>query len=1206
MDPSKAAQRGAYARLDESDEDDESHDRLNRSSQDAESDTFDSQDRLGRLGPEKLQGLMQWREASTGSSCDIPASLPPPPARPTAITVSIDGISQPIARMSIPNVTRTGRTASAPPVPLVREPGSEAAAYPAGPRPSLAAAPILTLPPATGLAVRSPAVAGLGARAASHASALDAGFSPRVMVHSSSSTSASDSHLASGDIDVAHGSHEDSTDQFRHSSGYLMVDHFMGNISSSRMLSGGTGGASVLHLGPLSPDSAGTGNEPLRGSRLALDGGAPQMQIQQQQSPAVQVSSLGLNVPGTSDTPPHHYHASSTLGVPPAQAHGGGGGRGGGLTSGTATPSHGIRGSMSTLVAVVRNAFQPAADDAFPASSPSPSSTAGNNNPPSPPRAIAVSPPPTSDTPPRIGTAPASVATSRGLLSPPQSQTGTLLAHEAKPPSSVPQPPPSAGSGAAAGTTGSTTSGEHGADGDTNSMSDALDAPEMALVERIVHRYRLCRANLTRMQLEILCNPRARFWGYYDMVIRMIDMYNLISIPTLLAFACDYTFEYRLVWCLLDVILIASVAVELTRPRFDSFGLLIAERSQKRRVYLGHAMSKLEILAVIPLDWFVLFHAMVATSTASYQCSDPIYAYTGGVFSKTPRPELVLQGVRFDYDQVDVPAATVAYAYLRMLRLLRTGRTLIWVVNLRLPQLAEPISRLIKTLVFSVFLSHIDACAYWILSINIVSKKKWLVTESVLFDEDGNPTSFLERYCRNFYGAQKALYFMPREIKTMPEILFQAAEMLAAAVLYGSIFGNLASIVRSLDSQAGLDKAAKVRNFKRAFLREFMVENQLPPALQLKILDQEEFEWIHKKGMDTDRLFSELPKPIRVDVNIHLYYNLIANVPIFKDHATEVFIVALCQRISTINITKGFYICKAGDAGAEMYFIRKGSVEIMTPDESRILVTLMPGSFFGEFALFSNVLRTATARTSSETQLCVLKKDDFDDILRKYPEIGPVFQAEIDRRVQSNQKRLQEAAEKQKREEERERRRKRKAEAAAAAAAEAAEAAAAAANENHHGGGRMLEPIAGSMGSISNLSSSIRARVSGSLTNLSLSPSPASSHNAKPRRGSTNSAAGVFRPSGNEAGKTSSGFLPSATELAQRTRDMLLGSASTNSEGGLLQRLSGSSMVANSGNSGGGGVRTPSALSDVEAEEGGVRSRSPKSKLSRADSTPTS
>ncbi|KAI9223069.1 cyclic nucleotide-binding-like protein [Blastocladiella britannica] len=290
-------------------------------------------------------------------------------------------------------------------------------------------------------------------------------------------------------------------------------------------------------------------------------------------------------------------------------------------------------------------------------------------------------------------------------------------------------------------------------------------------------------------------------------------------------------------------------------------------------------------------------------------------------------------------------------------------------IDLSIPGLVDPISRLAKTLALTVLFSHVNSCMFWVLSIRIPEEDRWIDKFHILEDRQGLVRSVYARYLRNVSSAEKALFFLPREVENDAEILYQFFEMLCAAVLYGSIFGNMSSIVRALDSQAGLDKASKLRKFKKANLEGYMKKFKFPPELQTKVLQQEEFDWAHKKGVDTDDLFMNLPLTIREQVNYHMYYDLISSVPIFKEHANEVIKRALCQKISIINITPNFYICKAGERGTEMYFVRDGDVEVMPPDESKVFVTLGPGAFFGEVALFSNNLRTATVKSKTEVQL---------------------------------------------------------------------------------------------------------------------------------------------------------------------------------------------------------------------------------------------
>ncbi|KAI9220996.1 hypothetical protein BC828DRAFT_97750 [Blastocladiella britannica] len=414
-------------------------------------------------------------------------------------------------------------------------------------------------------------------------------------------------------------------------------------------------------------------------------------------------------------------------------------------------------------------------------------------------------------------------------------------------------------------------------------------------------------------------------------------------------------------------------------------------------MYFGSWMTKLELMALIPFDW--LFLAIVLKLGLTMECANPVYAYDdGSVQSTTPLDGHKLIGIRHLYNSVydDMAWVLEAYSLIRMMRLLRLFRSMQWAVHLQIPRLSDPICRLVKTLVFTILFSHIDGTFFWILSTHLPVRHRWINQKYVLLDEEGNVRSFGERFLRNIHAAEKALFFLPREAENFYEISYSYFEMLCASVIYGSIFGIMSSIVRSLDSSAGHDKASKQRNFKKSYLVRYMKDYKFPPTLQTKVLQQEEFDWAHKRGVDTEDLFKHLPLSIREQVNYHLYYDLISSVPIFKNHADEVIKRALCQKISIINVTANFYICKAGEHGTEMYFLRQGEIEVLTADESKILVTLGPGAFFGEVALFSNTLRTATVRTKMEVQLCVLKKKEFDEILSMHQNLVGAFKAQIE------------------------------------------------------------------------------------------------------------------------------------------------------------------------------------------------------------------
>ena len=75
-----------------------------------------------------------------------------------------------------------------------------------------------------------------------------------------------------------------------------------------------------------------------------------------------------------------------------------------------------------------------------------------------------------------------------------------------------------------------------------------------------------------------------------------------------------------------------------------------------------------------------------------------------------------------------------------------------------------------------------------------------------------------------------------------------------------------------------------------------------------------------------------------------------------------------------------------------MYILQRGSVDIIHEDEdevtSQLLQRLTEGDFFGELALLSDVLRSATAIAYEKSEILVLFQADLFDMIERQPELG--------------------------------------------------------------------------------------------------------------------------------------------------------------------------------------------------------------------------
>jgi CRP-like cAMP-binding protein/Flp pilus assembly protein TadD len=101
--------------------------------------------------------------------------------------------------------------------------------------------------------------------------------------------------------------------------------------------------------------------------------------------------------------------------------------------------------------------------------------------------------------------------------------------------------------------------------------------------------------------------------------------------------------------------------------------------------------------------------------------------------------------------------------------------------------------------------------------------------------------------------------------------------------------------------------------------------------------------------------------------------------------------VLIANRLQVVEFEPGQIVFHMGEMGDTFYIVETGEVEVLAPDvdgQPSVLNRLGPGDFFGEIALLRAVPRTATIRVVSPTRLLALSREDFNDVIARYPSVA--------------------------------------------------------------------------------------------------------------------------------------------------------------------------------------------------------------------------
>ena len=231
-------------------------------------------------------------------------------------------------------------------------------------------------------------------------------------------------------------------------------------------------------------------------------------------------------------------------------------------------------------------------------------------------------------------------------------------------------------------------------------------------------------------------------------------------------------------------------------------------------------------------------------------------------------------------------------------------------------------------------------------------------------------------------------------IMNTSEQMYAVVIMSLSNLMGAIIFGNVATLIQSLN-------AGENRHGNRIEMVEELIETHgISDELAGRMRDTIEYQWDLTRCFDMDEALQLLPQSLRVDVLMYVHKQLIMKVPFFQD-CDDAFIKTVVYRLKSELVLAKDIIFHEGDAADEMYFLRRGTVNVLAPRSTRVVACLSEGGFFGEIGiLVNNGRRTNTVVASTKCEYYTLQKSDLDWVLDKFPEYRELLREAALKRLQ--------------------------------------------------------------------------------------------------------------------------------------------------------------------------------------------------------------
>lgn len=130
----------------------------------------------------------------------------------------------------------------------------------------------------------------------------------------------------------------------------------------------------------------------------------------------------------------------------------------------------------------------------------------------------------------------------------------------------------------------------------------------------------------------------------------------------------------------------------------------------------------------------------------------------------------------------------------------------------------------------------------------------------------------------------------------------------------------------------------------------------------------------------------------------HSLVKALRHVPAFAG-LDEPTLLELVGCSANLHWSSGQVVFDMDDHAEALYVVLSGRVRIVEPGSEHVVATIGQGDYFGELSLMLDTRHSKTAITGTETELMVVPRESFQEILETRPELEAFFRKQMESRL---------------------------------------------------------------------------------------------------------------------------------------------------------------------------------------------------------------